>query len=115
MINIVKNFDRIGLMVLMAAFFITVGFKATEKMENATAWYEVEIIDLDADITDPENQEIVGEYPNGAPATECSLPSGKICAIQLTFDEDNVDMPATVKQAEDSPEVSIKARVHQLN
>ena len=96
--NILKNFDRIGLVVLLAAFFVTVGFKATDKMEAGT-WYEVEITDLNAPEL-PQNQKIVGLYPNGAPDFPCDseIKEQPICAIEL---EGNLPLtfPITVDQA----------------
>lgn len=98
--NIVKKFDRVGMMVLLVAFFVAVGFKAAEKMENAPAWYEVEITPgTNPDL--PENQNIIGEYPTEVPEGDCSLPASSeapMCAAQLNGVLPN-SFPITMKQA----------------
>lgn len=81
--NIVKKFDRVGLMVLLAAFFVAVGFTAAEKMENAPVWYEVEITDLNFPNL-PENQKIIREYPGGEPEGDCDYQQGEMCAVELS-------------------------------
>lgn len=95
--DIVKNFDRVGLMVLLAAFFVTVGFKAAEKMEEGT-WYEVSFINPSGDLDDPSNQSIAGEYPGGEPSGDCSFSNATICAVKLLI-EDGSSVPATMLEA----------------
>jgi hypothetical protein len=101
--NILKKFDRIGLMVLLAAFFVTVGFKAAEKMENASTWYEVEI---EGSSLDPlENQKIKSQLPSG-PTGDCS--DGKhICAVELEVAA-GTPFPSNMREATDYPGVSIE-------
>lgn len=92
--TIFKKFDIAGLAVMLLAFFVAVGFTASD-MKLAPQWYEVEI---NGDPTEPNDQEI-GEQLGNPPAFPCSEPEGTIYAIQLDMKLHNT-VPATVAEAD---------------
>ena len=97
MIKLFKNkVDITGVAVLLMAFFVAVGFTVAKEMQQGQ-WYQVEI---DGNPSDPNNQEITGDYPGGAPVFPCDEQDpATVCAIHFEID-DEAPFPSTVAEAE---------------
>jgi len=106
--TIFKKFDIAGLAVMLLAFFVAVGFTASN-MKLAPQWYEVEIIDQDENHDNPENQAIGNLIGPNPPTGECTLTEENIlCAIQLTLDD--VPAPSTIAAADTTDGVTMGLR-----
>lgn len=92
--NIVKQFDKTGLVVLVLTFVAVLGFKAAEPMQTEQ-WYNVTIAtNGDADTA---SDQLIGTAVS-APTGECSILKDEfICAIQLRLGP-GVSAPSTVQE-----------------
>lgn len=102
---IFKNLNVGGIVAFALAGLFAISWNAAKVNEEEPQWFAV--VDHGSTLGDPANQDILGPYPNGEPGEECEEISGEICAIQLTFDPNETDMPGTVAAAIADPTVTV--------
>lgn len=83
--------------MLLTGAILMGSWKNYETNKVAAQWFEVE--DTGSTPGNPDNQQIVGLYPGGAPGTECNRPNGNICAVEMNLD--GAPVPSTIAEAND--------------
>ncbi|AIM39244.1 hypothetical protein KO02_23060 [Sphingobacterium sp. ML3W] len=110
--KILKNLNIGALIALISVVTMTVSWKNHEGKKATPTWYQVSLISpTGGNIA--TNQKIDGLYPGGAPSGSCNNLAGATCAVQLSDVLEPIDMPATVKEANDDGFTSQAFRQHQ--
>lgn len=98
---IFKKLDITGVAVMMLMFFVAVGFTPADN-PNPSGWYEV----INGEEENPSDQ-LIGDHLSAGPLGDCGEGSEIICAVQLTFTDEEAPKPSTVQDAMDASDVSV--------